>query len=146
MLTLFRKQGVLHALCKVNLKKPVTFKAKVYDHSLFGREVLIEADAVTAILTENGYIRIFNGEKFVKFGLGEYTDILLKKSYLIADIEEKDVNNKKPNIEPKKNEVEEDILESIEEETTADESCDDEQKENMNDIKKKRHKNNGGGR
>lgn len=143
MLTLFRKYGVLHALCKVNLKKPITFKNHVYDESLFGREVLIEADAVTAILTENGCIRIFNGEKFVKFSLGEYSDILLKKSYLIADIEERDRSDETRVKTPEKVKLEEP---DNDEEVEYEEEIAEDQKENGNDNKKKRHKNNGGGR
>ena len=137
MLTLYRMNGVLHALCRVNLKRPVTFNNEVYDNSLFGKDHHIEVDAVIAILTENGCIRIFNGDKFVKFGLGEFTDIILKKEYLVEDKEEI-VHEPQPEstvVEEEPLAVEEPVEEDIEEEVV------DDQKEN----KKKRHKNNQGG-
>lgn len=135
MLTLFRMNGVLHALCKVNLKKPISFNGKMFDKSLEGEDQYIEVDAVMAILTENGAIRIFNGEKFVKYRLGEFSDLVIKKDYAVYDIEEKISTDTE--IEDKIEVVEEPSVDEQEFEEADEESTDD-QKEN----KKRRHKNN----
>lgn len=131
MLTLYRMNGVLHAKCRLNLKRGITFNGKSYTKSMFGSDQLVEVDAVIAILTENGCIRIFNGEKFVRFGLGEFSDIILSKEYTIEDIEEEKVVEIPVLVEEEpKVEVSEEIEEDEEPK---------EQPQN-NDNKKQRHK------
>lgn len=134
MLTLYRINGVLFAKCRLNLKRGIEFNNQIYNESMFEEEHMIEVDAVIAILTENGCIKIFNGEKFVKFGLGEFSDLIIKKEYLVKNVDEKKVekNNKMVENEPEK--VEEDVPEQVE--------IEEESKELSNENKKKRHKNN----
>lgn len=133
MLTLYRMNGVLHAKCRLNLKRGITFNNKTYTKSMFGSDQFVEVDAVIAILTENGCVRIFNGEKFVRFGLGEFSDIIISKQYTIEDVEEDEKVVEIPVLveeEPKVEEIPEEVKEEEEPK---------EQPQN-NDNKKQRHK------
>ena len=128
MLTLYRENGVLFAQCLLNLKRDIQYKNQVFKADKKNVKELIEVDAVYEILRVNGNIKIFNGQKYVKLNLGQFSHLILNNKYLVEEIVEvkeepkKVVEEVKPIVEPKEEVVEEEPKE--------------------NDNKKKRHKNN----
>ena len=140
---LYNVNNELKALCKLNLTRPIETANNIY---IDGEEYITPEDIIE-ILTRNGNIRIFNGEKFKKYKLGEFGDIILNKEYVVKELEQP----KKP--EPKKVEVKkvEEVKKEVEkpqpkvEEVLAEPEVKEEiieEKEEVVDNKKKRHKNN----
>ena len=137
MLTLYREKGVLFAQCLLNLRRDIQYKNQAFKAGKKNEEELIEVDAVYEILRVNGNIKIFNGQKYVKLNLGQFSYLILNNKYLVEEIVEvkeepkKEVEEVKPKEEPKK---------EVEEVKPKEEVVEEEPKEN--DNKKKRHKNN----
>ena len=134
MLVLYRENGVLFAQCLLNLKRDIQYKSQVFKAGK-KNEDLVEVDAVYEILRVNGNIKIFNGEKYVKLNLGQFSHIILNNKYLVEEVQvvpEVKVEEVKPKEEPK-NPVEE-------KSTEVQQPVIEEPKEI--DNKKKRHKNN----
>lgn len=134
MLVLYRENGVLFAQCLLNLKRDIQYKNQVFKAGK-KNEDLVEVDAVYEILRVNGNIKIFNGEKYVKLNLGQFSHIILNNKYLVEEVQvvpEVKVEEVKPKEEPK-NPVEE-------KSTEVQQPVIEEPKEI--DNKKKRHKNN----
>ena len=76
---LYNVNNELKALCKLNLTRPIETANNIY---IDGEEYITPEDIIE-ILTRNGNIRIFNGEKFKKYKLGEFGDIILNKDFII---------------------------------------------------------------
>lgn len=134
MLVLYRENGVLFAQCLLNLKRDIQYKNQVFKVGK-NKEDLVEVDAVYEILRVNGNIKIFNGEKYVKLNLGQFSHLILNNKYLVEEVQvvpEVKVEEVKPKEEPKKPveekspEVQQPVIEEPKEV----------------DNKKKRHKNN----
>ena len=143
MLMLYRENGVLFAQCLLNLKRDIQYKNQVFKAGK-KNEDLVEVDAVYEILRVNGNIKIFNGEKYVKLNLGQFSHLILNNKYLVEEVQvvpevkvEEVKPKEEPKVEPKKTvevnipEVKQPVVEEPEKE---------EPKEV--DNKKKRHKNN----
>ena len=143
MLVLYRENGVLFAQCLLNLKRDIQYKNQVFKAGK-KNEDLVEVDAVYEILRINGNIKIFNGEKYVRLNLGQFSHLILNNKYLVEEVQvvpevkvEEVKPKEEPKVEPKKivevniPEVKQPVVEEPEKE---------EPKEV--DNKKKRHKNN----
>lgn len=144
VLILYRENGVLFAQCLLNLKRDIQYKNQIFKAGKKNEEDLIEVDAVYEMLRVNGNIKIFNGDKYIKLNLGQFSHLVLNNKYLIEEIHVPEVKEEKvevkiePKKEPKKPieevkvpEVQQPVVEEPEKE---------EPKEA--DNKKKRHKNN----
>lgn len=134
MLVLYRENGVLFVQCLLNLRRDIQYKNQVFKAGK-KNEDLVEVDAVYEILRVNGNIKIFNGEKYVKLNLGQFSHLILNNKYLVEEVQvvpEVKVEEVKPKEEPKKPveekspEVQQPVIEEPKEV----------------DNKKKRHKNN----
>jgi hypothetical protein len=134
MLVLYRENGVLFAQCLLNLKRDIQYKNQVFKAGKKDED-LVEVDAVYEILRVNGNIKIFNGDKYVKLNLGQFSHLILNNKYLVEEVQvvpEVKVEEVKPKEEPKKPveekspEVQQPVIEEPKEV----------------DNKKKRHKNN----
>ena len=134
MLVLYRENGVLFTQCLLNLRRDIQYKNQVFKA---GKKIedLVEVDAVYELLRVNGNIKIFNGEKYVKLNLGQFSYIILNNKYLVEEVQvvpevkEEEVKPKeepKNPVEEKSPEVQQPIIEEPKE----------------IDNKKKRHKNN----
>ena len=152
MVVLFKKGELLYAKCKLNLKKPIKYQNKVFK---IGEQVeLLLPEEVISILTENGNIKIWNGKKFIKLNLGQFSDIVMKKLFrvkaIVEQVKEKEVvipkvevkpqtvvKETKVEVKPQQPVVEKPINKEVKEEVA-------EEKENV-ENKKKRHKQNQGG-
>lgn len=139
MVVLFKKGELLYAKCKLNLKKPIKYQNKVFK---IGEQVeLLLPEEVISILTENGNIKIWNGKKFIKLNLGQFSDIVMKKLFrvkaIVEQVKEKEVVIPKVEVKPQQPVVEKPINKEVKEEVA-------EEKENV-ENKKKRHKQNQGG-
>ena len=143
MLMLYRENGILFAQCLLNLRRDIRYKNQVFKAGK-KNEDLVEVDAVYEILRVNGNIKIFNGEKYVKLNLGQFSHLILNNKYLVEEVQvvpevkvEEVKPKEEPKVEPKKTvevnipEVKQPVVEEPEKE---------EPKEV--DNKKKRHKNN----
>lgn len=137
MLVLYRDNGVLYARCFLKLKKDIEYKNHIFGKNKEGFEDFIEVDSVMKILTVNGDITIFNGEKFIKMGLVEFSDCVINNKYLIEELEKEEKVVEIPVIiEPTKEvkpQVQQPKVEPKKEEEVVEES--------NNENKKKRHKN-----
>ena len=148
MLVLYRDNGVLYARCFLKLKKDIEYKNHIFGKNKEGFEDFIEVDSVMKILTVNGDITIFNGDKFVKMGLVEFSDCVLNNKYLVEELEKEEKvveipviieptkEVQQPKVEPKKEvkpPVQQPKVEPKKEEEVVEES--------NNENKKKRHKN-----
>lgn len=134
MLVLYRENGILFAQCLLNLKRDIQYKNQVFKADKKNNEDLVEVNAVYEILRVNGNIKIFNGEKYVKLNLGQFSHIILNNKYLVEEVQvvpEVKVEEVKPKEEPKK---------PVEESSEVQQPVIEEPKEV--DNKKKRHKNN----
>lgn len=136
MLVLYRENGVLFTQCLLNLRRDIQYKNQVFKAGK-KNEDLVEVDAVYELLRVNGNIKIFNGERYVKLNLGQFSHLILNNKYLVEEINDNKIENVevelKPEEEPKK------PVEEVKQ-PNVDEPEKEEHKEV--DNKKKRHKNN----
>lgn len=143
MLVLYRENGVLFTQCLLNLRRDIQYKNQVFKAGK-KNEDLVEVDAVYEILRVNGNIKIFNGEKYIKLNLGQFSHLILNNKYLVEEVQvvpevkvEEVKPKEEPKVEPKKPvevnipEVKQPVVEEPEKEETKEV-----------DNKKKRHKNN----
>ena len=126
MIVLFRKNNILCAKVLMELRLPIHYKNKEFGKGK--KELYLEPEEVLHILTKNGNIRIFNGEKYIKLNLGQFYEIIQQNKYLVEEV---------PVVkeEPKKVEVKEEVkvVEEVKEQP----------KENKQyENKKQRHNNN----
>ena len=96
MLELFRKNMQLYVKVLMNLRLPIKYQNKVFDKG--EKNELLLPDEVTNILTRNGNIRLWNGEKYVKLNLGQFYDIMQRKEYNVVDYVEPKVEVKQPEV------------------------------------------------
>lgn len=135
MLVLYRENGVLFAQCLLNLKRDIQYKNQVFKAGK-KNEDLVEVDAVYEILRVNGNIKIFNGERYVKLNLGQFSHLILNNKYLVEEIPDIKIGKVEVELKPKEESVGEvEVNQQVVEEPEKEE-----QKEV--DNKKKRHKNN----
>lgn len=147
MVVLFKKDELLYVKCNLNLKRPVRYQNKVFE---IGNHVeLLLPEEVMTILTENGNVKIWNGNKFIKLNLGQFSDIIISKSFkvelFVEEKKEKEIVKPKVEVKPQpvveepENEVKPQPVTEVEIKEEVEEL-----KEN-NENKKKRHKQNQGG-
>lgn len=136
MLVLYRENGVLFAQCLLNLKRDIQYKNQVFKAGK-KNEDLVEVDAVYEILRVNGNIKIFNGERYVKLNLGQFSHLILNNKYLVEEIP--DVKIEKVEVELKTKEEPEKPAEEVKQPVVKEH-----EKEEPKEVdnKKKRHKNN----
>ena len=104
MLELFRKNMQLYVKVLMNLRLPIKYQNKVFDKG--EKNELLLPDEVTNILTRNGNIRLWNGEKYVKLNLGQFYDIMQRKEYNVVDYVEPKVEVKQPEVKKEQPKVE----------------------------------------
>ena len=96
MLELFRKNTELYVKVLMNLRIPVKYQNKTFGKG--ERTELLLPEQVNVILTNNGNIRLWNGEKYVKLNLGQFYDIMQRKEYNVVDYVEPKVEVKQPEV------------------------------------------------
>ena len=136
MLELVRKNNLLYVKALMKLGLPIQYQNKVFDKK--ERTELLLPEEVMHILTRNGNIRLFNGEKFIKLNLGQFYDVMKRKDYKIIDYIEpkKEEPKQQPKVEPKKEEPKQEVVEQVEEPKQE------QQKQQNDNNKKQRHNNN----
>ena len=115
MLELVRKNNLLYVKALMKLGLTIQYQNKVFDKK--ERTELLLPEEVMYILTRNGNIRLFNGEKFIKLNLGQFYDVMKRKDYKIVDYVEpkKEEPKQQPKVEPKKEEPKQEVVEQVEE-------------------------------
>lgn len=85
MLLLYRKNQELYVKVELNLRRQLIMQpeGKVFRDSKHIEHLLPEE--VNFLLTVNGNIRLWNGEKFVKLNLGQFYDVMKNKNYKIEE-------------------------------------------------------------
>ena len=149
MLELVRKNNLLYVKALMKLGLTIQYQNKVFDKK--ERTELLLPEEVMYILTRNGNIRLFNGEKFIKLNLGQFYDVMKRKDYKIVDYVEpkkeepkqqpkvepkKEEVKEQPKVEPKKEEPKQEVVEQVEEPKQE------QQKQQNDNNKKQRHNNN----
>ena len=135
MIVLLKKGELLFVKCNLNLKRRIKYQTKVFE---IGNHVdLLLPEEVMHILTENGNIRIWNGKKFIKLNLGQFSDIIMRKEFKVELFVEPEKQKEEPKVEVKppvveKPKVKEEVIEP---------KVEVEEKEGL-ENKKKRHKQN----
>ena len=134
MIVLLKKGEILFVKCNLNLKRQIKYQTKVFE---VGNHVdLLLPEEVMHILTENGNIKIWNGKKFIRLNLGQFSDIIMEKEFKVELFiepkkqKEEPVEVKPPVVEEPK--VKEEVIEP---------KVEVEEKEGL-ENKKKRHKQN----
>ena len=104
MLELFRKNMHLYVKVLMNLRIPIKYQNKVFDVN--EKTELLLTDEVMAILTKNGNIKLWNGNKFIKLNLGQFYDVIQNNNYTIVDYVEPKVEVKPPVVKKEEPKVE----------------------------------------
>ena len=135
MIVLLKKGELLFVKCNLNLKRRIKYQTKVFE---IGNHVdLLLPEEVMHILTENGNIRIWNGKKFIKLNLGQFSDIIMRKEFKVELFVEPNKQKEEPKVEDKPPVVEEPEVK----EKVVEPKVEVEEKEGL-ENKKKRHKQN----
>lgn len=135
MIVLLKKGELLFVKCNLNLKRQIKYQTKVFE---IGNHVdLLLPEEVMHILTENGNIRIWNGKKFIKLNLGQFSDIIMRKEFKVELFVEPKKQKEEPKVEVKPPVVEEPEVK----EEVVEPKVEVEEKEGL-ENKKKRHKQN----
>lgn len=151
MLLLYRKNQELYVKVNLDLKRRLKMKPENKMFEVGDHVELLLPDDVMYLLTVNGNIRLWNGQKFIKLNLGQFYDVMKNKDYKIEDyvepVKHKEVVEEKPIVQPK-------VEEKVEEEPVIEEPVQQVQPEvkqeqpkkdqnnNNNNNKKQRHNNN----
>lgn len=142
MIVLFKKDGMLYAKVLMDLRLPIPHKNRVFGKGK--QELLLLPEEVEAILMRNGNMQIWNGKKYVKLGLGQFHDLVVRNKYTIEEevVESKEVPKPKVVEEPKPVEVP--VVEEVVKEEPKKEQPQQPKKEEykQNENKKQRHNNN----
>ena len=91
MIVMYNKENLLHARVVMDLRLAIAYQAKLFEKGKHERLLLPEE--VMYILTRNGNLKIWNGEKFIKLNLGQFYDVIKNKDYVVENY-----------VEPKKEE------------------------------------------
>lgn len=149
MLLLYRKNQELFVKVNLDLKRRLKMKPENKVFEVGDHVELLLPDEVMYLLTVNGNIRLWNGQKFIKLNLGQFYDVMKNKDYRIEDyvepVKHKEVVEE-PIVQPK-------VEEKVEEEPIIEEPVQQVQPEvkqeqpkkdqnNNNNNKKQRHNNN----
>ena len=139
MLELVRRDMLLYAKVLMNLRLPIKYQNKVFN---VGEKVeLLLPEEVMEILTKNGNITLWDGNKFIKLNLGQFYGIMQRKDYRVIEFIEP--KKEEPKVEVKeepKVEVKVEVKEEPKVEVEAKPENKNQQKQNEN--KKQRHNNN----
>jgi protein TonB len=100
MIVLFKENDKLLVKCKVNLKRQIQYQNKVFKPNTDDIQFLNQEEVIR-ILEVNGNIRIWNGKKFVKLNLGQFTDIIEKNQYRVEMKPVPEVKKEVPKYQPK---------------------------------------------
>lgn len=100
MLVLFKENDKLLVKCKVNLKRQIQYQNKVFKANTDDIQFLNQEEVIR-ILEVNGNIRIWNGKKFVKLNLGQFTDMIEKNQYRVEMKPIPEVKKEVPKYQPK---------------------------------------------
>ena len=100
MLVLFKENDKLLVKCKVNLKRQIQYQNKVFKPNTDDIQFLNQEEVIR-ILEANGNIRIWNGKKFVKLNLGQFTDMIEKNQYRVEMKPVPEVKKEVPKYQPK---------------------------------------------
>lgn len=140
MIVLLKKGELLFVKCNLNLKRRIKYQTKVFE---IGNHVdLLLPEEVMHILTENGNIRIWNGKKFIKLNLGQFSDIIMRKEFKVELFIEPKKQTEEPKVEVKPPVVELPVIEEPKvKEEVVEPKVEVEEKEGL-ENKKKRHKQN----
>lgn len=130
MIVMYNKENVLHARVVMDLRLAIAYQAKLFEKGK--QERLLLPEEVMHILTHNGNLKIWNGEKFIKLNLGQFYDIIKNKDYVVENY-----------VEPKKEEkVQPKVIEQTkQEEVNVQPEVKEEPKHQQNENKKQRHNN-----
>ena len=130
MIVMYKKENLLYAKVMMDLRLPIQ-----YQNEIFGKgkqEKLLLPETVMQILTRNGNIRIYNGEKYIKLNLGQFYDIIHNNRFRVEEMVEP--KKEEPKVEPKK--------EVVKEEPKVEEKKPENKKYEQHENKKQRHNNN----
>ena len=100
MLVLFNENDKLLVKCRVNLKRQIKYQNKVFKPNTDDIQFLNQEEVV-AILTVNGNIKVWNGDKFIKINLGQFTDMITKNKYRVEMKPVNEVKKEVPKYQPK---------------------------------------------
>ena len=100
MIVLFKENDKLLVKCKVNLKRQIQYQNKVFKANTNDIQFLNQEEVIR-ILEVNGNIRIWNGKKFVKLNLGQFTDMIEKNQYIVEMKPVPEVKKEVPKYQPK---------------------------------------------
>ena len=130
MIVMYNKENLLHARVVMDLRLAIAYQAKLFEKGK--QEILLLPEEVMHILTHNGNLKIWNGEKFIKLNLGQFYDVIKNKDYVVENYVEpkKEEVNVQPKVveQPKKEEV--NVQPEVKEEP-----------KHQNENKKQRHNN-----
>lgn len=130
MIVMYNKENVLHARVVMDLRLAIAYQAQLFEKGK--QERLLLPEEVMYILTRNGNLKIWNGEKFIKLNLGQFYDVIKNKDYVVENY-----------VEPKKEEkVQPKVVEQPKrEEVKVQPEVKEEPKHQQNENKKQRHNN-----
>lgn len=135
MIELIKLNDLLYAKVLIDLRLPIEYQTKQFGKGK--QEILLLPDEVMYILTCNGNIRIWNGEKYIKLNLGQFYGVIENKNYkLVNYVEPKKEEKPKVVEQPKEEKIEE--PEVVKEEIKVQPEVKEEPKQ-QNENKKQRH-------
>ena len=152
MIVLYKKENLLYVKVLMDLRLPIPYQTKLFAKG--NREMLLLPDEVMHVLTHNGNIRIWNGDKFIKMNLGQFYDVVNNKQYKVENVPEPKKEEPKPVQpkiveQPKQQEVKEEVVkeqpkqqEFKEEPKKQEQPKEEKPKQNDYNNKKQRHNNN----
>ena len=143
MLELVRRDMILYAKVLMNLRLPIKYQNKVFN---VGEKVeLLLPEEVMEILTKNGNITLWDGNKFIKLNLGQFYGIMQRKDYRVIEFIEPKKEEPKVEVKFKKEEPKVEVKpEPKKEEPKVEVEAKPENKnqQKQNENKKQRHNNN----
>ena len=137
MIVLYKKENLLYAKVLMDLRIPIPYQTKLFDKGK--REMLMLPDEVMHVLTHNGNIRIWDGDKFIKMNLGQFYDVVNNKQYKVENVPEPKKEEPKP-VQAKI--VKQPKQQEIKEEVVKEQPKEEKPKQNDYNNKKQRHNNN----
>lgn len=144
MIVMYNKENLLHARVVMDLRLAIPYQAQLFEKGK--QERLLLPEEVMYILTRNGNLKIWNGEKFIKLNLGQFYDVIKNKDYVVENYVEpkKEEVNVQPKVveQPKQAELkQQQKVEPKKEEVNVQPEVNEEPKHQQNENKKQRHNN-----